>query len=100
MKLIHSSDRLIQQLQTNVREAIDPLAQNPLAQGLLLSNVSLLTGVTNIIPTGLNRVLIGWFITRLTTNTVIWDSQDLNTTPTQNLQLLCSSDCTISIYVF
>lgn len=100
MKLIQSDDRLIQQFQTNVREVVDPLSQNPLAQGRLLSNISIKTGITNIIPTGLNKVLTGWFVTRLTVNAVIWDSQNSNTTPSQNLQLLCSADCVISLYVF
>jgi len=100
MKLLHFPDRLTQQFQTNVREAIDPLTNNPLSQGHLISNILLKSGITNVIPIGLNQPLLGWFITRLSTNSVIWDSQDLNNTPSQNLQLLCSADCTISLFVF
>lgn len=100
MKLIQSTDRLLNQFQTNVREVLEPIAQNPIVQGQLLSNVILKTGITNVIPTGLNRNLIGWIITRLNADSVIWDSQDINSTPNQNLQLLCSADCIISLYVF
>ncbi len=100
IKLIQSPDRLIQLFQSNVLEAINPLTQNPLAQGYLLQNVALTTGITNVLPTRLNRPLTGWFVTRLNANSIIWDSQALNKTPAQNLQLLCSADCLIDIYVF
>lgn len=100
MKLIQSNDRLIQQFQTNVKEVLDPIANNPLSKGHILSNIKLVSGITNIIPTGLNRTLVGWFLTRLNGNSVIWDSQLENKTPAQNLQLLCSADCIVSIFVF
>jgi hypothetical protein len=100
MKLIQSNDRLLQQLQSNVQEILDPLQSNPLYQGRLLSNISLRAGVTNIIPTGLNRKLIGWFATRLDSNSVIWDSQTTIPTPNLNLLLQCSNDCIISLYIF
>lgn len=100
MKLIHSEDRLINQFQTNVREVVEPLAENALAGGVLLQNVALLTGVTNVIPTTLNKNLTGWLVTRLSANSVIWDSQATNPTPSQNLQLLCSANCLVSLYLF
>lgn len=100
MKLLQFPDRLTQQFQTNVREAIDPLIKNPLANGHLLSNISLLAGITNVVPIGLTQPLAGWFLTRLKSNSIVWDSQDSNLTPSQNLQLLCSADCVVSIFVF
>ncbi len=100
MKLIYLEDRVISQFQTNVREVLDTWTNNPLSGGKLLSNVAIKTGVTNIIPIGLSQPLVGWYVTRLNANSIIWDSQDLNTTPSQNLQLLCSTDCTVSLYIF
>ncbi len=100
MKLIYSPDRLMQQLQTNVREVLEPIAANQITQGQLLANVILKSGVTNIVPIGINRPLTGWFTTRLSANSVVWDSQSANTTPSQNLLLHCSADCVVSLYVF
>lgn len=100
MKLIQTNDRLIQQFQTNVREVVDPLINNPITNGVFINKITLLAGITNVIPTTLNKNLTGWMVSRLNANSIIWDSQDLNTTPNQNLQLHCSADCIISLYVF
>ncbi len=100
MKLVQSPDRLLLQLQSNVRVVLEPIAANPIVQGHLIPNVVLKAGMTNIIPVGLNNPVTGWFTTRLSANSVIWDNQIANNTPSQNLWLLCSVDCTISLYVF
>jgi hypothetical protein len=100
IKLIQTKDRLIQQFQQNVREVVEPLAANLITQGHFISNVSLTTGITNIIPTGLNQNLNGWIVTRNSANSVIWDKQDSNPTPSQTLDLLCSANCIITLYVF
>lgn len=100
MKLIQSTDRLIQQFQNNVRVVLEPIEHNLITQGTYLNNISLTSGVTNVVPTNLNRILTGWMLTRVNASTTVWDSQNLNTTPTQNLQLHCSSSCIVSLYVF
>lgn len=100
IKRIQTTDRLVLQMQTNLIEVLDPLVNNPLSKGHLINNISLISGITNVVPTGLNRNLVGWFLTRLNGNSVIWDSQLENKTPSQNLQLLCSADCIVSIFVF
>lgn len=100
MKQLKFPDRLTQQFQTNVLEVLSPIEQNPISQGHFLNNMRLYSGMTNVVPTGLDAVLRGWIISRLSSNSIIWDSQNNNPTPAQNLWLNCSADCLVSIYVF
>lgn len=97
---LQTSDRLIDQIQTNLGNVINPIASNLLVQGHFINNVILIAGITNIIPTGLNQNLNGWMITRLRGNSIIWDEQDTNPTPNQNLQLICSANVTVDLYIF
>ena len=99
MNIIQTNDRLLQQIQTNVKTVLDPIANNLITQGHILSNVQLING-TNIIPTGLDRKLLGWIITRLNGTASIYDSQNSNLTPTQNLILVSSANVIVDIYVF
>ena len=100
IKLIQSSDRLIQQFQSNVQDSLDPLTNNNLLKGVFVSNVVLRTGITNIVPTNLNRNVLGYIVTRSNAGSLIWDTQELNKTPSQNLQLICSADVTVTLYIF
>ena len=100
LKRVQTTDFDLNQVQTNLIEVLGPIAANQITQGRLIANVQLITGITNIIPIGLTQPLTGWIVTRLNTSSNIWDSQNLNKTPSQNLQLLCSVNCIISLYVF
>lgn len=100
IKLVQSSDRIIQQIQLNIQEVVDPLTKNNLLSGVFIKNVQLKAGITNIVPTTINRNVIGYLVTRLNAGSLIWDTQDSNPTPTQNLQLMCSVDVTVTLYIF
>lgn len=99
MKKVQTQDRLLQQIQTNIADILDPISSNLLVQGHFIKNIQLISG-TNTIPTGLNQNLNGWIITRLRSLATIYDNQDNNITPSQNLILISNASTNIDLYVF
>lgn len=87
------------QLQQNLKQAMDPLLQNPLLDGRIISAVSLVTG-DNTIDHGLSRPLQGWFRVLDDAGPVLYDKQNTNTTPSTTLILNSSGAAIISLYVY
>lgn len=75
---------------------LNPVIANPLMQGKLLQNVSLINGNTTI-NHGLGRQMKGWIIADQTAAASIYRSQPLNS---NTLTLNSSAACTVSLYVF
>ena len=61
--LVQTTDRNVNQLQSNIKQALQPLLINPLLVGITLSNVSLASGANTIIHK-LGRTMQGWMVTR------------------------------------
>lgn len=99
-KKIQSNDFLLNQIQSNITDAINPLINNLITQGHFINNISLTSGIQNIVPLGQTNIFNGWVLTRQNSNSVVWDSQATNNTPNKNLILNCSANCIISLYVF
>lgn len=87
------------QLQQNLKQAVDPLLQNPFLDGYVISNIDLATG-DNTISHGLNRPLQGWVQVLADAGVTLYDKQEDNTTPSSTLVLNSSGAATISLYVF
>lgn len=100
IRTVNFKDSDINRMQDNVVQGIDSLGQVPLIDGVLIENVVLTTGITNHIPHKLQRPLIGWMITRMRANSIVWDSQDAAAQPAQILDLHCSANVTVDIWVF
>lgn len=96
---VQTNDRNINQLQQNIITSINPLIKNPLNSGQILQNVKLAIGM-NVIPTGLNRKLQGWFVVRLRALSDIYDQQDNNSNPGVTLLLNSSAQVVVDLYVF
>lgn len=87
----------LDQLQTKWASIIDPVITNPTNQGLLLTNIKLISG-TNTINHKLGRDLQGWIVVRrrqflvASTPTAydIYDTQDTNQMQSLTLKLTCS----------
>lgn len=95
-----TNDRNLGSAQQYLSQALSPLLRNPLTNGSILSSVSLTTG-DNTIPHGLGRALQGWSIVRMRANfSQIYDKQDTNSSPQNNLILNASADVVADIYVF
>lgn len=100
LPLVQTTNREVNQLQQNIKTAVNPLLSNPLNQGLLLQDIVLVVG-TNNINHKLNRALIGWFTTRMPgVYAKIYDNQDTNTTPNSTLILVSDVAITVDLFVF
>lgn len=100
LKRVQSTDREINQLQTNLIDYIQPVINSQIVSGYVIQNVALRTGISNVVPHGLGRPLIGWFIVRQRGPASVYDTQDTNTTPAQNLILITSADVSVNLFVF
>lgn len=75
---------------------LDPLLKNPLNQGVMIPNVSLINGVT-VINHRLGRKQVGYIITDINAAAIIYRSQALNDL---TLTLTSNAACQISIWCF
>lgn len=94
-----TTDRQINLLQQNIKNALSPITSNPTTQGTLLTSQSLKTG-SNTINTNLNRTLQGWIVVRKRSSADIYDNQDNNSNSKQTLILISSADVSVDLYVF
>lgn len=83
---VQTSDREINQLQSNIINAVQPFLNKPMVNGILVQNVSLVTG-QNIINHYLGRNLQGWIITRQRALAQVYDQQDASLTQSVTLTL-------------
>lgn len=96
---VQSDDRNMNQLQQNISTAVTPLLRNPVLNGIILDNVSLVMGA-NSVQHKLNRKLQGWVLVRVRNDATIYDTQDSNPTPEVTLHLVASADVIVNLYVF
>lgn len=99
LPVFHTDDKDFQMMQTRWASELNPALSNPLMQGSILTNVSLVTGA-NVINHLLGRKLVGWIIVRQRAAASIYDTQDANPTPTLTLTLTSSANVTCDIEVF
>lgn len=91
---------MINQLQQNISQSLNPLIANAITNGNIIENVSLNVG-KNVVNHGLNRNLQGWLPIRWQGSWAqIYDLQNLNNSPSKNLILVSNSVVTINLYVF
>ena len=101
LPILHSDHPEMTMMQTRWSQILSPLLNLPLVKGSVLQSVALSSSASpNVINHKLGRNLQGWFLVRNRANAVVWDSQDSNSTPNLTLNLLCSADVTVDIYVF
>lgn len=86
-------------MQSQWATSIDPVLDNPLVMGQLLTGIQLNTGV-NVINTKLSRKLQGYIVVMKSANVSIYDTQATNPMPAQTLQLVSSGPAVISLWVF
>ena len=96
---VQSSDRELNQVQSNISFALAPIVTNPAVFGILLTGQALIAGATTL-NHGLGRALQGWIVVRQRASAIIWDSQDANTTPDSTLILNSSAAVTVDLYLF
>lgn len=96
---VQTNDRVINQLQDNIAASLNPIINNALTDGILLTNISLVSGA-NVINHKLNRKLQGWVPVRVRASATFYDTQDSNKTPEVSLYLNASAAVVVDLYVF
>ena len=99
LQRIQTGDRVLNMIQDNVSNILDPYSSKEILQGQILQNVALISGANNVVHK-LSRPLIGWFIVRQRSAGTVYDTQDTNTQPSLFLTLVASANMSVDIYVF
>lgn len=99
LPIFHTDNKDFQLMQTGWAQQLNPVIELPFNKGILLQNISLLTG-SNTVNHKLGRKLQGWVITRIRSNASVYDTQDLNQTPQLTLSLVASGNVTVDLLVF
>ena len=99
-KKVDIEDQILSRFQDNVEGAISTLPDTEIIQGRIVKNVELLSASTVKVSHKLGRALLGWTIIRQRASSIVWDLQDANKTPNLTLDLKCSADVTVDIWVF
>ena len=86
-------------MQTSWASLINPAINAPLANGLVLKSIQLVSGV-NVINHLLGHKLQGWSIVRKRAAADIYDTQDSSANPALTLTLVSSAPAVVDIYVF
>ncbi len=87
------------QMQNTWATQLDPVISKPWNQGILIQNISLVSGV-NVINHRLGRKLVGWIPTRVRAQETLSDQQDTNPTPELTLLIESSGTIVIDLIVF
>jgi len=99
-KTLITDNETLNRVQDRVSEALTAIQLSDIIDGVKLENVELLTGQVNSVNHKLGRKLRGWFITRKRALSDVWDNQDANNSPTKTLQLSCTQNVVVDLWVF
>lgn len=97
-KTLQMDDDKLSRFQDNVEEAIRPVIQKQIIDGVLLQDVSLTSGQDNNVSHKLGRIPIGYIPVKKSAQSTIWD--ETSTAPSSLLNLHCSTSCVVSLWVF
>ncbi len=97
---INPADPDLNKVEKYFHEFAAQFLNNELLGGLLLRNVTLINGQVNTVEHKLNRPAIGWVVTRKNANANVWDEQAENQFPSRSLNLQCSADTIVDLWVF
>jgi hypothetical protein len=93
--------RVINTLQQNVQDSVNPMAALIQNDSIIVSNIALTgPGQLNIINHTLGRPLIGWIPIRVRNCCLIWDGQDFNKNTSQTLWLYSMYSTNIDLLLF
>lgn len=92
---VQSDDRELNQVQSNITLALKPFQDNKTLHGVLLNGITLAIG-SNVINTGINRPVIGYWITSQASGANIYNAPFSG----PNLTLISDAVALINIYVF
>ncbi len=95
---VQTSDLVSQTIQDNVAKVLNPLLMQQITdRGVLIKSVVLTAGVDNLVNHGLNRSPLMWIVARQDTNANVWEA--VSPLEKQQLNIWCSSNCTVNLWV-
>ena len=86
--------------QDNVAEKFSTLEKNPIMNGVPVKQVALVAGSVNSINHKLGREPQGYYVTKKNGSSDIWDSQESNKLKDLTLDLNCSANVTVDLWIF
>lgn len=99
LPLIHTVDQDLSLIQTKWKSVLDPALSEPILDGRLISNISLVSG-DNTINHGLGSKLRGYIVVMNSAAVTFYDKQSTNQMPSLTLVLNASGATTVSLWVF
>lgn len=96
LPIFQDENKNLMLLQTKWKQSIQPMLDNTLSQGLLLSNIDLIVG-ENVINHLLSRKQQGWILTDIDTVANIYKFGSFND---KTLTLTSDTPCRVGIWVF
>lgn len=99
-KKLITKDQDLNQVQSNVEEALNPVISSAIVNGLIVPDVCLRANVATLVTHNLGREALGWIIIRKRADSRIWDVEDFNNKPKSTLALACSHDVQVDLWVF
>ncbi len=95
-KKLSSQEPVIRQIQDNIEQAINPVLDKAILDGVYLKSITLSTGSVDKINHKLGRTPLGYIVVKRNANSVIYDSA----MDSKTISLNCSANVTISLWVF
>ena len=95
-KKITAKEREVNQLQENIEQALNPIVAKQVVDGILIRTIALKAGSINNVSHKLGRKPVGYIIVSKDANSQIWNAELKKSI----LQIQCSINTTISIWVF
>lgn len=93
---IHTGDRVLDKVQSNVEDAIAQAIKAPLLNGTLLTDVAVSTSETTVYHR-LGRLPVGFFVVGNNAAAIVYSSSASDET---GLYLRGSAACTVNLWVF
>lgn len=92
---VQTTNREINQLQSNLATALQPVFENPFSNGVFINNQILINGSTRV-QHNLGRPIVGWFITNINGAATVY----LASSTDQTLTLTSNALVTVNLFVF
>ena len=96
---IWSPNEEVTRLQSHIKTTLNPLLELPISDGVLIKDLSIATSDT-LVEHKLGRDYEGFIITRLKTNSVIFESDTANVFKDRKIILKASATATADIYFY
>tara|TARA_Y100000296_G_C4979924_1_gene160087 strand:+ start:70 stop:387 length:318 start_codon:yes stop_codon:yes gene_type:complete len=97
---IHATDPDLNRVQEMLQDALFPVMDASIIDGLLITDQDLASGTTSIISHKLGRPIRGWIVVGKNAAQHVYDVQSSNENPEKFLYLTAGGTVTVDLWVF